>query len=69
MDRFRRYYRLHQILSSRRFPVPRAVLERELDGCSRATVKRIIEELRNYGAPIEYVREYNGYVRGRIAGA
>lgn len=61
MDRFHRYYRLHQILSSRRFPVPRAVLERELDGCSRATIKRIIEELRNIGAPIEYVRERNGY--------
>ena len=61
MDRFHRYYRLHRILSSRRFPVPRTVLERELDGCSRATVKRIIEELRNCGAPIEYVREHNGY--------
>lgn len=61
MDRFHRYYRLHQILSSRRFPVPRAVLERELDGCSRATIKRIIEEMRNIGAPIEYVREQNGY--------
>jgi len=61
VDRFHRYYRLHHILSSRRFPVPRAVLERELDGCSRATVKRIIEEMRNIGAPIEYVREQNGY--------
>lgn len=61
MDRFRRYYRLHQILSSRRLPVSRVVLERELDGCSSATVKRIIEELRNYGAPIEYIRDQNGY--------
>lgn len=61
MDRFRRYYRLHQILSSRRLPVSRVVLERELGGCSSATVKRIIEELRNYGAPIEYIRDRNGY--------
>ena len=61
MDRFHRYYRLHSILSARRFPVPRTVLERELDGCSRATVNRIIDELRNIGAPIEYVREQNGY--------
>jgi len=61
VDRFHRYYRLHHILPSRRFPVPRAVLERELDGCSRAMVKRIIEEMRNIGAPIEYVREQNGY--------
>lgn len=31
MERFHRYYRLHRILSSRRLPVPRAVLERELE--------------------------------------
>ncbi|MBM3357122.1 MAG: YafY family transcriptional regulator [Betaproteobacteria bacterium] len=60
MERFHRYYALHRILTSRRLPVPRAVLERELE-CSRASVMRIIEELRNYGAPVEYVREANGY--------
>lgn len=60
MERFHRYYRLHRILSSRRLPVPRAVLERELE-CTRATVMRVIEDLRNYGAPVEYLREANGY--------
>ena len=60
MDRFHRYYRLHRILSSRRLPVPRAALKRELE-CSRASVMRVIEELRNYGAPVEYLREANGY--------
>ncbi len=60
MERFHRYYRLPRILSSRRLPVSRAVLERELE-CTRATVMRVIEELRNYGAPVEYLREANGY--------
>ena len=60
MERFHRYYSLHRILSSRRLPVPRAVIERELE-CSRATVNRIIDDLRGYGAPIEYLREKNGY--------
>ena len=60
MERFHRYYRLDRILSSRRLPVSRATLERELE-CSRASVMRIIEELRNVGQPIEYLREQNGY--------
>ncbi len=42
MERFHRYYSLHRILSSRRLPVPRAAIERELE-CSRATVNRIID--------------------------
>ena len=60
MERFHRYYALHRILTSRRLPVRRAALERELE-CTRATVMRVIEELRNYGAPVEYLREANGY--------
>lgn len=60
MERFHRYYRLHCILSLRRLPVPRVVLERELE-CTPATVMRVIEERRNYGAPVEYLREANGY--------
>ena len=31
MERFHRYYSLHRILSSRRLPVPRAAIERELE--------------------------------------
>lgn len=60
MDRFHRYYALHRLLKSRRLPVPRAVIERELE-CSKATTKRIIEEMRNIDAPIEYERGRNGY--------
>lgn len=60
MDRFHGYYCLHQLLNQRNFPVSRRAIEQALE-CSPATVKRVIEELRNYGAPIEYVREDNGY--------
>ncbi len=61
MDRLQRIYRLHQIVSSRRHPVSRSTLEQELE-CSRATVKRIILEMKLYfNAPLEYDRERNGY--------
>lgn len=61
MDRLQRIYKLHRVISSRRYPVPRTVLEQELE-CSRATVKRIIEEMKLYfNAPITYDRERNGY--------
>ncbi len=61
MDRLQRIYKLHRVISSRRHPVSRTTLERELE-CSRATVKRIIQEMKLYfNAPIEYDRERNGY--------
>lgn len=61
MQRLQRIYKLHHVISSRRFPVPRATLEKELE-CSRATVKRIIEDMKLFfDAPIEYDRERNGY--------
>lgn len=61
MDRLQRIYKLHSVISARRHPVPRTTLEQELE-CSRATVKRIIQEMKLYfGAPIEYDRERNGY--------
>ncbi len=55
MERFHRYYKLHQLLRGRRLPVTRSDIERALE-CSRATAKRVIEEMRNCGAPIEFVR-------------
>ena len=56
-----RIYRLHQALSSRRNPVSCKTLQDELE-CSRATVKRIIQEMRLYfNAPLEYDRSRNGY--------
>ena len=61
MDRLQRIYKLHQAVSSRRHPVSCQTLQDELE-CSRATVKRIIQEMRLYfNAPIEYDRSRNGY--------
>lgn len=61
MDRFDRIFELNRILQSARHPVSRRRLEDELE-CSRATVKRIIEDMRLYlNAPIVYDREHNGY--------
>ena len=61
MQRLQRIYKLHHIVSARRHPVSRATLEQELE-CSRATVKRIIEDMKLYfSAPLEYDRERNGY--------
>jgi len=61
MNQLQRIYKLHRIISSHRRPVPRTTLEKELE-CSRATVKRIIQEMKLYfNAPLEYDRERNGY--------
>jgi proteasome accessory factor C len=61
LDRFDRIFELNRILQGARHPVSRRRLEQELE-CSRATVKRIIEDMRLYlNAPIVYDREYNGY--------
>ena len=49
-------------------PVSRSTLEQELE-CSRATVKRIIQEMKLYfNAPLEYDRERNGYYYDTRAG-
>jgi proteasome accessory factor C len=61
VDRFDRIFEVNRILQSARHPVSRRRLEEELE-CSRATVKRIIEDMRLYlNAPIVYDRERNGY--------
>jgi proteasome accessory factor C len=61
MDRLQRIYKLHQAISSRRHAVSCQTLQDELE-CSRATVNRIIQEMRLYfNAPIEYDRSCNGY--------
>ena len=67
MDRLTRIYRLHQALAARRYPVDRAALQEEL-ACSRATLTRIIAEMRDLlGAPIEYDAEHGGYRYGHDA--
>ena len=52
------------MLSARRLPASRRELELKLE-CSRATVQRLIEDLRGYGVPIRYDRERNGYLLDR----
>ncbi|MEY3201831.1 MAG: hypothetical protein RIR70_1381 [Pseudomonadota bacterium] len=54
MDLLHRFFQLHRLLEGRRTPIPRRDIELAL-GCSPSTVKRLIGELRNYGAPIEVV--------------
>ncbi len=62
MDRFARIYALHNLLNQRRHPISRTALEERLE-CSKATVERTIEDLRDYlGAPIKYDRKRNGYL-------
>lgn len=61
MDLFDRIYSMHRILSNARYPVSRDNLQERLE-CSRATVNRIIRDMRNYFcAPIEFDREKSGY--------
>jgi len=64
VDRFHRYYALHGVLTARRQPVSRRELELKLE-CSRATVKRLVEDLRGYQIPIRYDRARNGYFLDR----
>jgi predicted DNA-binding transcriptional regulator YafY len=69
VDRFDRIFELNRILQGARHPVSRRRLEDELE-CSRATVKRIIEDMRLYlNAPIVYDREHNGYRYDQSEGA
>jgi predicted DNA-binding transcriptional regulator YafY len=56
-----RVFELHGILTAARAPVSRSELQERLE-CSRATVARIIGQMRDYlGAPIEYDRRACGY--------
>ena len=61
MDRLQRIYKLHNLIVAHRLPVPHSLLQEKLE-CSRATINRIIQEMRLYfNAPLEYSRERNGY--------
>jgi proteasome accessory factor C len=61
MDRFDRIFELHKLLSGARRPVPRRRIEEALE-CSKATVKRVIQNMRLYlNAPILYSAEADGY--------
>jgi predicted DNA-binding transcriptional regulator YafY len=61
LDLFDRIFALHRILANRRTLISRRELQDKLE-CSRATVGRIIADMRNYlGAPIVYDRQFQGY--------
>jgi proteasome accessory factor C len=61
MDKFDRIFRLHAILASRRTPISLDELKQKLD-CSKATVHRTINALKDYlGAPIVFDAERQGY--------
>lgn len=61
MERYSRLIQLHRLLLDHRLPVPRRLIEAELD-CSRATVNRLLEQLRVLTRdPIPYDAECNGY--------
>jgi proteasome accessory factor C len=69
VDRFDRIFELNRIFQAARYPVSRARLQEELE-CSRATIKRLIEDMRiHLNAPIVYDREYNGYKYDLAEGA
>ena len=62
MDKFDRIYKIHNILKTRRTPVPRAELAHRLDDCAESTVYRLIRVMRDYlGAPNEWNEEIGGY--------
>lgn len=68
MDRFDRIFRLNNILQNSRWPVSHKRLEEDLE-CSRATVTRTIEDLRDrLNAPLEYDRKANGYFYNQQVG-
>lgn len=61
MDRFDRIYRLHNLLTNRRTPIPLTVIMKELE-CAKASATRYIDDMRTYlDAPLEYDRKLNGY--------
>ena len=61
MDRFASILALHKIVSGAKLPISGKRLEEKLE-CSKASRKRIIEEMRNHlNAPIVYDRERNGF--------
>jgi proteasome accessory factor C len=68
MDKFDRIYQLHSLLDGRKTPVPLEQLMLRLE-CSESTVYRIIQAMKEYlGAPIERVREPDGYLYRALTG-
>jgi predicted DNA-binding transcriptional regulator YafY len=68
MDKLNRILELNKILANRRTPISSAALQERLE-CSRATLNRIFQIMRDYlNAPITYDRQRNGYHYDRNGG-
>ncbi len=62
MNKFDRIQQLHSIFTIRRTPISLNDLMDRME-CKEATVKRLIAKFRHeFGAPILYDREHNGYI-------
>jgi predicted DNA-binding transcriptional regulator YafY len=62
LDKFDRIYELHRIFSTRRTPIGESDLCARLEGCSRATMYRLLAVLRDrLGAPVEHVEDPPGF--------
>ncbi len=67
MNFFDRVLQLHGILRDRRLPVPREELQSRLE-CSRATLYRLVEKLRDeLGAPLRYAKGRGYYYDGEAS--
>ncbi len=60
MNNIDKLHRARQIFASSSYPIKREILEDRLS-CSKATAKRIIEELKIHGAVVEYDNELKAY--------
>ena len=61
VDRFEQIYLAHRLLREAHRPVSTARLREALGECSVATVRRVVDEMRNFlGAPIESSRQEGG---------
>ena len=57
MDKLDKVQKLHRLLSSRRYPVPIATIEQELE-CTKKTAKAAIDVLRDrFNAPLDYCKQ------------
>ncbi len=60
MDKFDRSQQIHRLLRSHKYPVSLVKLAERLE-CTERTVRRNIEAMQQYGAPIEYNHKLKGW--------
>lgn len=60
MDKFDRIQQIHRELRSHKYPIALGKLAEILE-CSDRTIRRNIESMQRYGAPVEYNRSHKGW--------